>query len=131
MSELLRRDGYTVVGSDISLQEVRITYDDAQGVKDYIMSEFFKGAPVRTPIADDKQDKTLFGKGFNPQYRVYGDDGDPSVFFGAMIRHTDLESWRLRVLMTRSSRSPHNGQPQRSEARYGIEFIGGGCYRGG
>jgi hypothetical protein len=125
MSELLRRDGYTVVGGDIGLQDVHISYDDAQEAKKYIMSEFFGRTPVRTPVADDKQDKTLFGKGFNPQHRVYGDDGDPSVFFGAMIKHTCLESWRLRVLMTRSSRSPYNGQPQRSEACYGIEVIGG------
>lgn len=120
----LRKDGYTEVGPICLPFEPHISLDEANELRRMVEWEFFEEMPVKTPRATDTTDKTMVAKAFHN--RLGGDiDEVPSVFAGAVLRHIDLESWRMIIIQTKMNRARHNNAQQRIETRMNIEVSNG------
>ncbi len=112
--------GYTQVGPSLGADGPEITYDEAAELRAVVANEFFDATNPKTPILTIDSDKTFAARSLAPQGPT-DDLNDTMIFAGAMLHHEDEELWRMKILLTRSSRMPHNKGEKKIQTRY---FIG-------
>lgn len=122
-----RPDGFIVVGKPAPIGEVLVSYEHADELKKFVTSEYFEYIQPKTPELTEISDKSVAAKGFH-SIVDQGNNNDPSMFSGALLRHIDDSSWRLIVMLTRMRRSDYNLAPQRVEERYNFHVFGGDLY---
>lgn len=117
---MMRSDGFVQVGTAVPLGETLITFDDAAMVRDYLAYDFFDRVPAKTPRVSEGN-HIRFGKGF---HRVGAVVQERDMFAGAILRHTDQDSWHSIIALVKYCRSNVNNGPQRIESYYRLGAVG-------
>lgn len=112
---MIRSDGFVQIGMPVPLGETHIAYEDAAMVRDYLAYDFFDRVPAKTPQVSEHYNRTQFGKGL---HRVGNIALDRDLFAGAILRHTDQDSWHSIIALVKYCRSNVNNGPQRIESYY-------------
>lgn len=119
-----RSDGFVFVGSEVLPGDVSVSYEDVDGLRSYVMNEYFGHVPTKTPHVSETSDKTVGSKGFY-RYTPGFEENVPSIYTGALVHHTTQTSWRMRVMISRMRRIEWNNAEQRVMSRFRFEVIGG------
>ncbi len=97
-------EGYPQVGPSLSADEPEITYDAAEALRQKVVEEVFDVLSPRIAYWQNDEDKVFAARSFRPL--VDNDLNDVMQFAGAMVHHQD-DIWRMKIMLTRSSRLPY------------------------
>lgn len=117
-------DGYIQVGPPLGAESPDINYDDAEELRRVVTLDLFDVMEPKTSLLSEIEDKTFAARLFKP---VAGadDENDTTIFGGAMVHHEEGELWRMKVLLTRSARMPHNLGEKKIQTRYFLGALAG------
>jgi hypothetical protein len=117
-------DGYIQVGPPLGAESPDINYDDAEELRRVVTLDLFDVMEPKTSLLSEIEDKTFAARLFRP---VAGadDENDTTIFGGAMVHHEEGELWRMKVLLTRSARMPHNLGEKKIQTRYFLGALAG------
>lgn len=116
-------DGYTQVGPSLGVDSPDITYEQADVLRQKVAIDLFGTMNVKTSVLSEQQDKTFGARIFRPEGPA-DDENDTTIFSGAMI-HNEDDLWRMRIVMNRSSRLPHNLGEKKIQTRYFLGAVAG------
>ena len=97
-------EGYPQVGPSLSVDEPEISYEAAEGLRQRVVEEFFDMMSPKVAYWNDDEDKVFAARSFRPL--VDNDLNDVMQFAGAMVHNQD-DIWRMKIMLTRSSRLPY------------------------
>lgn len=117
-------DGYVQVGPPLGAEGPEIGYEVADDLRRLVTVDLFDAMEPKTSILSDTEDKTFAARLFRPAVGM-DDENDTTIFGGAMVHHEDDELWRMKVLLTRSARMPHNLGEKKIQTRYFLGALAG------
>jgi hypothetical protein len=120
----MRRDGYLEVGPTCTPFESDITIDEADELRRSVVWDYFDNMPVKTRALTETSDKTMVAVSFHDPDELSADQL-PHMFAGAILSHTDLESWRMVITQAYYRRARHNNAQQRISTRFAVEVYDG------
>ena len=113
--------GFLRVGQPATIGGVILDYGTLNELRDYVAQSFFDTVQVRTPVANDYEDKTSFVKHHSQMTET---ELESSRFVSLLLRHRQ-DAWRLAIMKSELYRSSWNNGPQRVAKRYKMETLGG------
>ena len=121
-------DGFVVYGGPATDKDIMISYDQANELKEFVVSDYFEKVPSRAPYGQEYDNRQLASKGYDivpprfgssvPIEEVRAAARTPRNGVGVTLLDIDDDTWKLSIGLSNTRHLEIDSIPQRTESYY-------------